>query len=229
MANKREKELTRESLVAECEDGGLECFLRTEKSLDGLLQYLGLLMKWNRVMNLVGKSRWDEALRTLIADSAFLYPFLTSLQGKGSLAKAPLTWDLGAGAGLPGIPLRLLWQDGRYTLVDSREKRTLFLKTVLASHDYGETEVVQARVEDFFPAQPQAQMIISRAFMPWEQVLELVAPYTTNGGLAVFLTLLPAPKEYALEGLDAQWKLVDEKQYSIQGDSRYLWALRLDK
>lgn len=212
-----------------CRHHGLECFIASEKSLDGLWHYMSLLMKWNRVMNLVGKTQWEETLSTLVADSAFLLPFVKKLQKDGLLDSAPLTWDLGAGAGLPGIPLRLIWPDGRYILVDSREKRILFLKTVLASHYFGDTEAIQMRVEHFFPTQPPAQMVVSRAFMPWEQVLELVAPHVAPGGLAVFLTLLPAPKVYPLGEPGQRWELVQQQLYKIHGDIRYLWAWQLHK
>ena len=44
------------------------------------------------------------------------------------LPESPETWDLGAGAGIPGIPLRLVWDSGTFTLVEVREKRVLFLE-----------------------------------------------------------------------------------------------------
>lgn len=228
MAKKNAQELTKERLAEACRKYGLECFLQSDESLHGLFVYLGQLMKWNRVMNLVGKSCWDEALRILIADSAHLLPFITTLQKNNLLSEEPITWDLGAGAGLPGIPLRLVWQDGHYTLVDSREKRTLFLKTVLAAHPFGNTDVVQARVEHFFPTQPQANMIISRAFMPWEQVLGLVSPYVIERGLVVFLALTPAPQAHTVLETNSRWKCVQEEQYSIGKDERYLWAMQLE-
>ncbi len=130
----------------------------TPEAAQALAGYLELLMKWNRVMNLVGTRTWQATFRTLIVDSLHLARFLRSLP----LPEAPETWDLGAGAGLPGIPLRAVWQVGIYHLVDAREKRTLFLSNVLARHPLPGTVVFRGRVEEFMPTRPKADCVVSR-------------------------------------------------------------------
>ncbi len=221
-------ELTRERLIEACHTYGLDCFTVSPSIIDGLLSYLSLLMKWNRVMNLVGKTQWQDALRLLLADSAHVFAFIVALQEQGTVPDQPLVWDLGAGAGLPGIPLRLVWQNGQYILVDAREKRTLFLKTVLSSHDYGATQVIQARVEQFMPTQEPAHMVISRAFMPWQEVLDLIEPYVQDQGIAIFLTLLPAPEQHISPATGRRWLMSSEAVYTIDKDQRHLWAMRLE-
>ena len=81
--------------------------------LPRLVTYVHMLMTWNRVMNLVGQETWQDAAGFLVADSFYLAPFLESLPLPGD----PRVLDLGAGAGLPGIPLRLLWPEGSYTMI----------------------------------------------------------------------------------------------------------------
>jgi 16S rRNA (guanine527-N7)-methyltransferase len=189
----------------------------SEHALCGLEQYLVLLVKWNRAMNLIGPSHWDEILLTLVADSFFLAPFLESLP----LPDSPECWDLGAGAGLPGIPLRLLWERGTYTLVEPREKRTLFLQTVLAACALPGVRVFRGRAEAFMPDRSLADLVLSRAFMPWEKVLELIVPYVAPNGYAIFLTLAPLPGE-----LPTGWTAAAHSQYTLAGGSRYFWALR---
>lgn len=227
MTKNTDAELTRDTLLDACHTYGLDSFTRSEQTVDGLYVYLSLLMKWNRVMNLVGKTQWQEALRTLLADSIPLFTFITGLQRQGLVPAQPRTWDLGAGAGLPGIPLRLLWQDGHYRLVEAREKRSLFLRSVLAAHDFGETAVAQARAEQFMPAQPPANLVISRAFMPWDEVLDFIEPYLTPAGVAVFLTLTSAPEQHTSGISGRVWRLAQETRYVINRDERYLWALQL--
>lgn len=79
-----------------------------QEALEPLGVYLEMLCQWNKAMNLVGPHSWQDMLTRLVADSFHLASFLDSL----SVPAAPLTWDLGAGAGLPGIPLRMLWTKG---------------------------------------------------------------------------------------------------------------------
>ena len=155
-----------------------------EAALPGLAEYLRLLCRWNKAMNLVGARHWRDAMRRLMVDSFHLASFLDGLP----LPEDPLCWDLGSGAGLPAIPLRMVWQRGRCWLVEAREKRALFLSTVLASVPLPGTHVFRGRVEHFFPGQARkADCITSRAFMPWPGLLELVAPHLAENGMVVIL------------------------------------------
>ena len=186
-----------------------------------LAQYLSLLTQWNAVMNLVGTRGWQNTLRLLVADSFHLAEFLRSLP----LPDAPEVWDLGAGAGLPGIPLRILWQPGEYRLVELREKRALFLSTALAHMSLPRTHVFRGRAEDFFvTAAAPAHVVVSRAFMPWPQVLELVRPHLASGqggGRVIFLTLQALPPQ-----LPPGWQAEAEHKYKIGKDTRYFWCLQ---
>ena len=229
--------LSLESLRHACEnDAGLVPFCNDSKTLQGLFTYLSILQKWNKVMNLVGPYSWQEILRLLLVDSAWLATFLTGLQRQEKLAPEPESWDLGAGAGLPGIPLRLLWEKGMYSLVDARQKRTLFLRTVLAAHILPHTLVHEGRAEQFMPTRPKADLVISRAFMPWYDVLALVGPYLAPGGVVVFLVLQPAPNQILLEqtprgtpnSSGERWCVLGQQEYPVGGDSRFLWAVSLE-
>ena len=192
-------------------------FAFPEPVLRGLCAYLELLEKWNRVMNLVGVSTWEEMLENLICDSFHLGNFLSGLH----LPAEPEAWDLGAGAGLPGIPLRLVWQKGEYVLVESREKRALFLQTAVAACALPRTRVVQARAEDFFPGAGLADLIVSRAFMPWAKMLALVQDCLKEDGLVVVLALTPPPQD-----VPAGWRVASGQQYRAGGQERHFWALR---
>ena len=106
-------------------------FELTEETFPPLAGYLGLLIQWNRVMNLVGTRAAEDTFFTLVVDSLHLGRFLRE---DVEYSAAPCCWDLGSGAGLPGLPLRMIWQEGDYWMVEAREKRALFLSTVLAFH-----------------------------------------------------------------------------------------------
>ena len=137
-------------------------------------------MQWNRVMNLVGARHWRDALDDLVMDSFHLNAFLRS-QVLPALPASPSCWDLGSGAGLPGIPLRILWNEGDYWMVESRDKRTIFLSTVLARSPLPGTHVFHGRAEQFMEGK-KADLIVSRAFMPWKELLEFIRGISTPAG-----------------------------------------------
>ena len=191
-----------------------------EEALEPLGIYLEMLCQWNKAMNLVGPHSWQNMLTRLVADSFYLAPFLSGLP----MPASPLTWDLGAGAGLPGIPLRMLWAEGSYYMVEVREKRALFLSSVLSRTQLPSTHVFRGPVEHFFQGQyRQADCIVSRAFMPWRQLLDLTLPRLRREGHLVILALEPAP-----EKLPAPWRVAAQHSYVAAGSGRWFWALSPD-
>lgn len=172
----------------------------------GLTSYLELLLKWNAKMNLVGHNSWELIFDDLVRDSLELLPFLQSLPLPG----APVCWDFGSGAGIPGIPLRLIWGAGDYTMVEIREKRSLFLQNALASLPITNTHIFRGKAEDFIQQSPAVDVVVSRAFMPWLKVLDLVEKFIRPQCFVVFLTLQKEP-EYLPKG----WALHSSKCYEV--------------
>jgi len=192
-----------------------------------LAGYLDQLIRWNRKMNLVGKSDWLTVFNTLIVDSLHLADFLSGLK----LQQNPLCLDFGAGAGLPGIPLRTLWQDGDYWLVEVREKRAMFMRSVLGRLKLSRTNVFHGKAEDALAHladnshEATADLILSRAFMPWDRLIGFVRPMLKQDGILVILANDPPPDESAVpEG----WALGDRASYPAAGDERYFWALKAE-
>ncbi|SHI47180.1 16S rRNA (guanine(527)-N(7))-methyltransferase RsmG [Halodesulfovibrio aestuarii] len=193
-----------------------EGFTPSESELEALTGYLNLVMKWNKVMNLVGPYSWQDALTILIIDSLHLNKFLRSL----SLPSTPVTWDFGAGAGLPGIPLRALWHEGEYYLVDVREKRTMFMEQTVKRLGISNTTVYKGRVEDFMEEHEPADLMLSRAFMPWKKLLDLVGPKIKDQGRIVVLALESVPSD-----LTEGWNVEKEISYKVGKDTRFFWSL----
>lgn len=199
---------------------------------DKLAVYLGLLMQWNGVMNLVGTHSWAETLDRLVFDSLELARFLSNDALPEATSKTrsddtpfPRIWDLGAGAGLPGIPLRIVWPHGQYWLVESREKRALFLSTVLTRISLPATCVFRGRAETFMTGR-EADCIISRAFMPWPAVLRLVRPYLASGGQVILLTRDSVEAgEIHTASPDTGWRIRASTCYQVGTDTRHLYAL----
>lgn len=137
----------------------------TPEQAAGLAAYLGLLESWNRKTNLVGPRAWPEMLTELVADSWHLADLLASLD----LPDDCVTFDFGAGAGIPGLPLRVFWKTGRYVMIEPRAKRAGFLRQCAAMMRLKDTEVFEGRAED---VREKADVCLSRAFQPWREFLE---------------------------------------------------------
>lgn len=200
-----------------------------DAALDPLIIYLEMLCRWNAVMNLSGARRWREALCLLAADSFHLAAFLDTLP----LPEQPECWDLGAGAGLPGVPLRLVWSRGQYHMVEVREKRALFLANVLDRLALPRTHVHRVTAEDFFIERARkADCIVSRAFMPWRELVALVRPQLAATGFLIIAAQAPAPEA---GDIPQGWRLVATHAYTVAnaGNSpasrkeRWFWALSL--
>ncbi len=182
------------------------------ENLDKLLNYLDTLMLWNTRINLVGSLEWRTVFSELLMDSYYLKDFVEELN-----VENPNTWDLGSGAGLPGIPLRIFWEEGSYTLVEAREKRSLFMTNFLLKQPSKETKVFWGRAEDFFEEkrvknEELADIIVSRAFMPYQELLKFVqSSMKKNARLILMLN-----EEHIDLGENvASWKLEKSYKYSV--------------
>ncbi|SMP53311.1 16S rRNA m(7)G-527 methyltransferase [Desulfonatronum zhilinae] len=201
--------------------------LTTEQAL-GLSRYLGLLLQWNQRMNLVGPGDWRTVLTDLVADSWLLADFLDTLpllknapnSPTGNQPKKPLAVDLGAGAGLPGLPLRLFWPQGTYHLVEIRRKRTAFLLQAVAAMGLRRTMVRPERAEQALPALAPVDLCLSRAFLPWPRLLELVRPWLAPKGLVLIMANETPP-----EPLPEGWSLQAARGYPSGDKNRYFWSL----
>lgn len=188
----------------------------TDDQAGMLAVYLGLLVKWNSRMNLVGPATWPEILETLIQDSWRLADLLQAIDPQPAE-----TLDLGAGAGLPGIPLRVFWTAGDYWLVEPRQKRALFMEQAAAHMRLPRTRVLCARMEALPQARRQAGLIVSRAFMPWKKLLAEVRGYLAPGGRVLVMSNEATGETVEGFALDV------EKDYAVAGKTRWFRLFRL--
>src|SRR3989344_885927 len=125
----------------------------TVAAREKLLNFLGLLEKWNRTYNLTAVRDPEQMVPRHLLDSLTVLPYL----------QGPQVLDIGTGAGLPGIPLALARPDIEFTLLDSNAKKTRFITQALHELGLKNTSVVQERVEKFHPAE-KFDTLIARAF-----------------------------------------------------------------
>ncbi|MHB1245815.1 MAG: 16S rRNA (guanine(527)-N(7))-methyltransferase RsmG [Sulfuriferula sp.] len=124
-----------------------------EMQLTRLLQYLGLIQKWNRVHNLTALRDPEKMLTHHLLDSLAVLPHLG----------ADRLLDVGSGAGLPGIPLAIARPDWTITLSDSNQKKSSFQLQAVIELGLNNVRVVSGRVEDI-QCEQKFDGVISRAF-----------------------------------------------------------------
>lgn len=118
-----------------------------------LLQYLDLLIKWNKAFNLSGVKDPDSMLSRHILDSLTLMPWM---DGQHIL-------DVGTGPGLPGIPLAIAFPDRDFSLLDSNGKKTRFVFQARLELELTNVAVHNTRIELYRNEAP-LDIIVSRAF-----------------------------------------------------------------
>lgn len=140
----------REVLASGCRALGLG---PSAGQLDRLCDYLALLGKWNRAYNLTAVRDPAEMVTRHLLDSLAIAPLVT---GERLI-------DVGTGAGLPGVPLAILFPEREFHLLDSNGKKTRFLFQVKTALGLANMAVHHARVETHRPEQP-FDAVLSRAF-----------------------------------------------------------------
>ena len=143
-------------------------------------------------------------------DAAARLHFLDSLAGlrSGAFSEGAAVADVGAGGGLPGIPLAIVRPDLRLTLIESHHRRADFLRKAVADLGIAGAAVVTARAEAAGrdPAlREQFEVVASRAVAAPAVALEYMAPMARVGGkvLAYWgprVSLSPDPSPTSGEG-----------------------------
>ena len=138
-----------------------------EAGLEKLRRYAELLLLWNRhVSNLISEN--DERR---IVDRHLV----ESIQPAGWLkASGAQQWvDFGSGAGLPAIPLALIGVGIRWSLIESRRPKVLFMRRVIQDLKVRNIEVIHSRIETVAldPERPLYQAFTSRATLPLKPTL----------------------------------------------------------
>lgn len=175
-----------------------------EKMQEQLLAYLELLSKWNQVHNLTAITDPKEMVMLHILDSLSINRFL---HGKEII-------DVGTGAGLPGIPLAIIHPERQFTLVDSNNKRTLFLNQVIYELQIKNVHVFHARVEDFHPERC-FDSIVSRAFASLREMVLATAHLACHEGQ--FLAMKGTYPEVEIQEVPEDFRVMSVHALRING------------
>ena len=150
-----------------------------EKTVSSFERYYELIATWNRRMNLIS---------TRDCERFFDYHILDSLKVASCVDLKPVSrmMDFGSGAGLPGIPLSIVFPHIAVTLVESRLKRCLFLNEAVSNIPDLHVTVIRSRVEEL-PEKfnDSFDMVITRATMNLEKFFICCRRFITPHGSLV--------------------------------------------
>jgi 16S rRNA (guanine527-N7)-methyltransferase len=144
--------------------GQMDCAL-SDAQIGGLLQYLELLQRWNKVYNLTAVRDPAEMLSLHLIDSlAVLQPLRRVLAQRAQTDQSPphvRLLDVGSGGGLPGVVLAICQPELQVSCVDAVGKKAAFVAQVAATLKLANLRGIHARVEALTES---FDVVCSRAF-----------------------------------------------------------------
>ena len=139
-------------------------------------QYYNLLIEWNNKFNLTAITDEDEVIEK---------HFLDSVLPKTLFNENAKVIDIGAGAGFPSIPLKIMRPDLSFILIDSVNKKVTFINEVISKLKLNNTTAIHTRIEDLAvnPAYRECfDVCVSRAVARLNTLVEYSLPFVKLGG-----------------------------------------------
>ena len=205
-----------QTLRSECARLGIAL---TDAQVAQLCRFGQALIEKNKVMNLTAITEPQAVAKLHFADC------LALLQAADFRGKSVI--DVGCGAGFPGVPLKLGEPTIELTLLDSLQKRVIWLRETL--EDMGvEARCVAARAEEY-AAREQFDFAVSRAVARLNVLAELCLPFVKVGGCFLAMKAAAAEEELseakrAVKLLGGEWERTEE--YEIDGACRRVLLFR---
>ena len=165
----------------------------SEDQLQQISTYLDLLLKWNARINLTSVRDPQEILTRHFGESFFLAHQVFSDDPMNRPSDEPIIFDLGSGAGFPGLPLAIYAPDAKITLLESQNKKATFLKEVARALTLANVNVFSGRAETYAAQArekswpPAADVVTLRAVEKFSQSLPLAASLLSPGGRLALL------------------------------------------
>jgi 16S rRNA (guanine527-N7)-methyltransferase len=140
------------------------------------------LIEWNQRINLTSITGYERVQVDHFLDA------LTVLTVWRPQSPQPRVMDVGAGAGIPGIPLKIAYPQIRLTLLEATAKKTGFLRHIVGKLELGDTQVVVGRAEDMAQEavyREQFDLVLARGVARLATLAELTLPLCRTGGLVI--------------------------------------------
>ncbi len=151
----------------------------TDKQAQKFYKYMNQLIEWNEKINLTAITEPKDVITKHFIDSITIEKYVNN---------GAKIIDVGTGAGFPGIPLSILREDLKITLMDSLNKRIKFLDEVIKENSLLNVDTVHSRAEELGKNpdfRGKFDVATSRAVASLNVLLEYLVPFVKVGGYCI--------------------------------------------
>ena len=180
-----------------------------DRQVNQFIDYYELLIDWNNKINLTSIVEFEDVIIKHFIDSASILNFY-------NVEKCRSMIDVGTGAGFPGIPISIMRKDLNFTLLDSLNKRILFLNEVVNTLKLDNVKNVHGRAEEFAKNHREIyDYATSRAVANLSTLTEYLLPFVKIGGKCICMKGPDADNEienakFAIKELGGKISFVDK-------------------
>jgi 16S rRNA (guanine527-N7)-methyltransferase len=163
----------------------------SESQLTCISTYIDILLRWNASMNLTAIREPDEIVTRHFGESLFaarhLFPNVDVAEASAKAKRESVVHvvDLGSGAGFPGLPIKIWAPHVRLTLIESNQRKAVFLREVSRTLTLTDINVFAGRAEAFPDA--QADVVTLRAVERFDAALPIAIRLAKNQGRLALL------------------------------------------
>lgn len=157
------------------EDAGLEF---NDEKYSQFMKYKDMIQEWNQKINLTAITEDEEIIKKHFIDSIKVFKY-------DNFSKGKMILDVGTGGGFPGIPIKIANPDCEIVLLDSLNKRIIFLNEVIKELGLKNIKAIHGRAEEYAVTpeyREQFDIVVSRAVANMCVLSEFCIPYVKPNG-----------------------------------------------
>lgn len=172
--------------------------------------YYDLLIEWNKKFNLTA---------VIEREKVDLLHFKDSILPQDLIKENADILDIGSGAGFPALPLKIVREDLNVTMIDSVNKKIIFLNEVIDKLQLKGIKAIHKRIEDM-NVNNKFDVVTSRAVAPLNVLVEYCLPFVKKDGIMI------AYKSFEIE---EELKIAENAIKIMGGDKVIIYERDLDE